>query len=103
MSLLLLLFFFFQSTYVRECRFRNPESWALESEIQHKESGIQVEIQEVKEMKKRFRQEKLFCKKRRTLEAMAIPTLPHTPKGQNKVTRPELSNRPKNDHVRIKS
>lgn len=34
---------------------------------------------------------------------MAIPTLPHTPKGQNKVTRPELSNRPKNDHVKAKS
>ena len=54
-------------------------------------------------MKKRFGQEKLFCKKRRTLEAMAIPTLPRTPKGQDKVTRPELSNRPKNDHVRTKS
>lgn len=54
-------------------------------------------------MKKRFRQEKLFCKKRRTSEAMAIPTLPRTPKGQDKVTRPELSNRPKNDHVRTKS
>ena len=46
---------------------------------------------------------KTVCKKRRTLEAMAIPTLPSTPKGQDKVTRPELSNRPKNDHVRTKS
>ena len=42
-------------------------------------------------MKKRFRQDKLFCKKRRTSEAMAIPTLPRTPKGQDKVTRPQLS------------
>lgn len=46
---------------------------------------------------------KTVLKKTRTLEAMVIPTLPRTPKGQDKVTRPELSNRPKNDHVRTKS
>lgn len=53
--------------------------------------------------KKEVQARKTVLKKRRTLEAMAIPTLPRTPKGQDKVTRPELSNRPKNDHVRTKS
>lgn len=53
--------------------------------------------------KKEVQARKTVLKKRRTLEATAIPTLPRTPKGQDKVTRPELSNRPKNDHVRTKS
>ena len=86
-----------------------PESGILDIGIRNTAQGIRNPsgnppcLKEVKGMKKRFRQEKLFCKKRRTLEAMAIPTLPSTPKGQDKVTRPELSNRPKNDHVRTKS
>ena len=52
---------------------------------------------------KKVQARKTVLKNTRTLVAMAIPTLSLTPKGQDKVTRPELSNRPKNDLVRIKS